>query len=164
MESDSEGDDRISSHRATMVALMELQSMQTFRSRFLNLEGRQRRQRGIPRVSLLDPDKSPWQRLYSSGNDQALITVTGFDHQAFGYMLSLLFQSYFYRYTPWTGENDGRAFKNTKLSTKYIHRNGRKRIVTDHACLGLTLAWYRFRGSEFVLQGWFGFTATHCKV
>ena len=37
-------------------------------------------------------------------------------------------------------------------------------MVTARACLGLVLAWYRFRGAEFVLQGWFGFTGTQCNV
>jgi hypothetical protein len=52
----------------------------TFRQR-LNLEGRQRRDRRIPRAALLDPSASPWAKLYVSRSEQALITVTGFDHQ-----------------------------------------------------------------------------------
>jgi len=49
----------------------------------LNSEGRQRCDRRIPRDALLKPKHSPWQKLYLSVNDQALITVTGFDHASF---------------------------------------------------------------------------------
>ena len=37
-------------------------------------------------------------------------------------------------------------------------------MVTAQCCLGLVLAWYQFRGAEFVLQGWFGLTGTQCNV
>jgi hypothetical protein len=49
----------------------------------LSAEGRRRRQRNLPRPSLLIPTASPWQQLYNSKDDAALITVTGFDHTAF---------------------------------------------------------------------------------
>ncbi len=41
---------------------------------------RQLHQRKIPRCSLLDQSRSAWCRLYESGNDQGVITLTGFDH------------------------------------------------------------------------------------
>ena len=41
---------------------------------------------------------------------------------------------------------------------------GRQRIIDATQCLGLVLAWYRFRGPEYILQGWFGFTGTHANV
>ena len=31
-------------------------------------------------------------------------------------------------------------------------------LMTAEASLGLVLSWCRFRGAEFALQGWFGFT------
>ena len=37
-------------------------------------------------------------------------------------------------------------------------------MVTCSPCLGLVLAWFRFRGSEFILQGWFGFTGSQLNV
>ena len=133
----------------------------TKRARFsetLSDEGRERRSRGLPRSVLLDPDKSPWQRLYDSGSDQAFITVTGFSHEAFFDLLQF-FEPLFERYTPWTGDNDGRSFKILPRKKK-----GRPRLITAHSCLGLCLSWYRFRGAEYIMQGWFGFTATHCNV
>ena len=51
-----------------------------------------------------------------------------------------------------------------KLNPMKAKGRGRKRKVNSTACLGLTLAWYRFRGSEFTLQGWFGFTGTQTNV
>jgi DDE superfamily endonuclease len=41
---------------------------------------------------------------------------------------------------------------------------GRKRLIDARSCLGLVLAWYRFRGGGFVLQGWFGLTGNHASV
>ena len=129
----------------------------TFRGGCLNEEGRRRRSRKIPRESLVHPIHSPWHRLYRSKNDQALITVTGFDHVAFRIILRL-FAPVFNDYTPWTGDNDGRTYKRLK------RKGGKQRLISAHACLGLTLSWYRFRGAEYVIQGWFGFTGTHCNV
>jgi DDE superfamily endonuclease len=104
------------------------------------------------------PCDSPWERLYHSLNDQALITITGFDHAAFQQLLEL-FSPWFHAHTPWT--NDRRPFM--RLSSRGEGR-GRERIITDNACLGLVLAWYRFRGSEYILQGWFGFTGSHANT
>lgn len=50
-----------------------------------------------------------------------------------------------------------------KLSGRAYGR-GRNRIISARTCLGLVLAWYRFRGAEFILQGWFGFTGNHANV
>jgi DDE superfamily endonuclease len=122
----------------------------------LDEEGRRRRDRRIPRSALTSPSHSAFQRLYDSGNDQALITVTGFDHAAFNMLLSL-FSTWFEQHTPWT--NDGTPFR------RLLHYNhGRSRIITASTCLGLVLAWYRFRGAEYILQGWFGFTGTHANT
>ena len=93
-------------------------------------------------------------------DDPALITVTGFDYNAFHKTLEL-FKPYFDGYTPWTSRSSDSGFKFKRVSTD---KRGRKRIVTAAACLGMVLAWYRFRGSEFILQGWFGFTGAHLNV
>jgi DDE superfamily endonuclease len=37
-------------------------------------------------------------------------------------------------------------------------------MISPTQCLALVLCWYRFRGSEYILQGWFGFTGTHCNI
>ena len=128
----------------------------------LDEEGRRRRQRNLPRKSLLDPKDSPWAKVYESGDDSALITVTGFDHATFQFMLALL-EPLFLQYTPWTGSQDGLKYKRIKYA-KGRKRTGRKRKITCVSLLGLVLAWYRFRGSEFILQGWFGFTGSAINV
>lgn len=129
---------------------------------YLTLEGRRRRDRRIPREALLEPEQSPWTHLYHSRNDQALITVTGFDHAAFSAML-YDFCPYFYNFTPWTGKHDGTTYKALR-SASNTSTPGRPRKIKAHACLGLILASYRFRGSDYQLQGWFGFTGTHASV
>lgn len=129
----------------------------------LNEDGRARRERHIPRESLLPPDKSPWSRLYHSKNDSALITITGFDHETFQWLLEL-FTPLFYGFTPWVAKDgypNGSWYR--KLEDRGL-KGGRKRIIRPHSCLGLVLAWYRFRGSEYILQGWFGFTGSHANV
>ena len=115
--------------------------------------------RNLARCVLLSSVASPWSKLYSSGNDAALITVTGHDHSAFAFMLER-FLPYFDGYSPWVGNCDGRNYK--KLNP--LENRRRKRDATGAACLGLTLAWYRFKGSEFILQGWFGFTGGQMRV
>jgi hypothetical protein len=98
----------------------------------LNEEGRRIRDRRIPRSALTSPAHSAFERLYQSGNDQALITVTGFDHAAFNCLLTM-FRPWFNQHTPWT--SDARPF--SRLS-HYTH--GRRRIITARTCLGLVLA------------------------
>jgi len=92
-------------------------------------------------------------------NDQALITVIGFDHAAFESIL-YLFEPYFNNYTPWVGAKDGCRFARMKKT----ERRGRCRLTGAKSCLGLVLAWHRFKGSEYVLCAWFGFTGTCANV
>jgi hypothetical protein len=141
-----------------IAVLLDLE-VNTFREQLV-AEGRLRRDRRIPRAALHAPGDSAFDRLYNSGNDQALITVTGFDHRAFRSLLEL-FGPWFSSHTPWTGCKDGTTFKPIVRGDK---RGGRKRIITATTCLALTLVWYRFRGAEFQLQGWFGFTGTHANA
>jgi DDE superfamily endonuclease len=144
--------------RAMLFAwLLNNERSEVFR-RLLTLEGRNRRQRGLPRESLLPPSASAWMKVFTSGNIQALITITGFDHAAFASLLSL-FEGWFHKHTPWTGNKNGTCY--CELS-QYTH--GRNRIIDARTCLGLVLAWYRFRGAEYIMQGWFGFTAGHANV
>jgi hypothetical protein len=46
-------------------------------------EGQRRRDQRIPRASLPMPWNTPWEMIYGSANDQALITLTGFDSASF---------------------------------------------------------------------------------
>jgi DDE superfamily endonuclease len=140
------------------AVLLDLED-DTFRD-LLDIEGRQRRDRRIPRTALLTPGESAFDKLYNSGNNQALITVTGFDHRAFRSLIDL-FSPWYLSHTPWTGSQDGTTFK--ALDTNH-GRTGRRRIITATTCLALVLTWYRFRGAEYQLQGWFGFTGTHANV
>ena len=145
-----------------MLLLLNQKPKSYYYRKLLNEEGRQRRDRNLIRAALHDPQNSTWEKCFSSGDDGVLITVTGFDHATFNFMLSH-FTPLFTSYTPWcskVGGVDGLNYR--KLSNE--EKRGKKRMVTAKACLGLVLAWYRFRGAEFVLQGWFGFTGTQCNV
>ena len=73
---------------AAMLALEEEERVNYYWQK-LNEEGRQRRDRRIPRCALVDPQFSPWQKVYKSGDDGAMITVTGFDNESFQRMLQL---------------------------------------------------------------------------
>lgn len=122
----------------------------------LTEEGRWRRDRNIPRFALPNPYWAPWEHVYRSEDDGSLITVTGFDYNAFQFMLGI-FTPYFEKYTPWSENGEFRA--------RNCHeKRGRKRIINAAACLGLVLAWFRFRGGEYTLQGWFGFTGGHANI
>jgi hypothetical protein len=127
----------------------------------LDLEGRRRWDRRIPRAvpALLPPSQSAWMTLFESGNDQALITVTGMDFAAFN-ALVVVFEPWFNSHTPWVGGQDGSSYRPLDMN-KVV---GRKRLIDARSCLGLVLAWYRFRGGGFVLQGWFGLTGNHASV
>ena len=75
----------------------------------LTKEGRKRRERSLPRNALPNPIQAPWETVFQSNDDSALITVTGMDHEAFGELLQI-YKPYFDQYTPWTGEEDSRTF------------------------------------------------------
>lgn len=94
-----------------------------------------------------------------SSNDGAMITVTGFDVATFQCSLGL-FAPFFLACTHWVGNQDGFNCKNLKST----ETRGRKRLVNTASCLGLVLAWHRFKGGEFTLQGWFGFTGGHANA
>ena len=53
----------------------------------LDHEDRVRRDRCIPRDALQKFKYSSFKYLYSSGNNQALLNATGYDHQAFDLLL-----------------------------------------------------------------------------
>ena len=145
-----------------LIVLLSLEEQRSFRSSLIK-EGRNRRRRSLNREVLLHPSLSPWMKLYSSGTDGSLITITGFDHPTFQYILDL-FTPFFSAFTPWCSKQGGGVDGLQYMRRNTNEKRGKKRMVTAAACLGLTLAWYRFRGAEFVLQGWFGFTGTQTNV
>ena len=147
--------------RSIILILLVALDSRSFRSCLVK-EGRERRRRALNREVLLHPSLFPWTKLYMSRTDGSLITITGFDHSTFQYILEL-FTPFFSAFTPWCSKHGGVDGLNY-MRRNMNERRGKKRMVTAAACLGLTLAWYRFRGAEFVLQGWFGFTGTQTNV
>ena len=117
------------------------------------------RERRIPQPALQAPSDSAWSKLYSSNNDQALITLTGLDFEVFN-SLAAQFEPLFHAYTPWVNDDTG------MLKLKVNPNKGRKRIISATQCLGLVLAWTRTRGSAMVLQMIFGmvYTAVHIYI
>lgn len=107
----------------------------------------------IPRSALIDPQASPWEKLYVSGDTQSFITVVGLDKPAFDNLLRL-FQPYYQKYTPHSDNDYVVRFANEDS------KRGRPRKINVKSCLALCLAYYRFKGSYYALQGWFGLTHT----
>jgi hypothetical protein len=66
-----------------MLLLMEEENEFDPDARRRRLEYRRRRDRRILRPSLLMPWNSPWEMILRSGNDQSLITLSGFDNRSF---------------------------------------------------------------------------------
>jgi DDE superfamily endonuclease len=127
----------------------------SFQSR-LNINSRRLRQGKIRRRSLLPPSESAFARLFESGQDDALVTICGFDHVSFARLHSK-FKDEFERFSPYsTSESDGRI--RHMIARRRAKRRGRKRLLSSIQCLGLALAWTRTRGSYAVLQVIFGLT------
>ena len=118
--------------------------------RTLNFLQCQRRQRKIPTTALLDPHLSPWRRLYLSGHDGAMMTLTGLDHRSF-LELNASFQVLYETHTSHSADGKTQVKKN---------KAGQRRLVSSMDCLGLALGWTRTRGSMFTLQMKFGLTGT----
>jgi hypothetical protein len=86
---------------AILVLLAEsLQGDFKFRD-LLSLQSKRLRRGAIRRGALLPPSQSAFQYLYDSGQDDALVTLCGFDHAAFN-QLHILFKEQFDRFTPYS--------------------------------------------------------------
>jgi len=103
-------------------------------------------------VSLHLPSQSAWKVVWESQNDQALITLTGFDFESFRWLLDK-FQNVYQSYSPFV-DPDGAI---VPINGNQI---GRPRFMTAADCLALSLAWTRTKGSCMVLQMIFGLTGT----
>jgi DDE superfamily endonuclease len=123
---------------------------------------RRLRQRRIPRASLLDPCRSAWSTLLESGNDQALITLTGFDFNSFRWLSERFFNLYT-THSPFI-DPDGRIVPLGTNNPRQTNQGGRPRLLSSDDCLGLCLAWTRTRGSNMVLQIIFGMTSTSVSM
>ena len=86
--------------------------------------------------------------MFSCQDDQAMITLTGFDIESIQYQLHL-FTPVHEHYTPFM---DADGFLIWKVSLT----RGRPRLMNPTDCLGLVLAWSRTKGSLMVLQLIFG--------
>ena len=113
------------------------------------------RQGKIRHGALLPPAQSAVEVLFTSGQEDALVTLCGFDHASFA-MIHTPFRTLFDNYSPYS--NKGRTIRQHN-KTKCV-----RRLITSHQCLALVLAWMRTRGSLAVLQLIFGFTAGHLSL
>ena len=119
----------------------------------LCLSDRRKRSGKIRRGSLQAVTNSSFCRLFASGQDDALISLCGFDHATFNSLL-YLFEPLYHQYSPFYSDLHGKFLKKSAQS------HGHPRLVTPTIALGLVLAWTRTRGSSMVLQIIFGMTAT----
>ena len=103
---------------------------------------RRRRDRRIPRVALKKYNSSPFEYLYNSLNDQALLNATGCDHRAFTILLKK-FHPYYHYYTFHQETGIIRRKKCYMDGTPM----GRQRDMSSVGCLGLVLMWYRTTGA-----------------
>ena len=119
---------------------------------FLSSAELRRRDRRIRRCALVDSNRSPFQKLYHSKNDQSFITFTGLDYGTFEYLLSKI-QPLYQRYSPYsvTGK--------IVWVIKRVGKPVQKISLDAPSCLGLVLGYTRTKGSLFSLQMIFG--ATH---
>jgi hypothetical protein len=120
----------------------------------LSIEEPRLRYRKIPRYALIPLALSPWQKLLASRNDQAYITMMGFDCLSFDRILDK-FGPMFSGHTP---------FDASGMIVEFEYVSGRKRAVQPADCLGLVLVWTRTRGSLNVLQLVFGLTYSNLSV
>jgi hypothetical protein len=111
----------------------------------LDVEGHHCRDCRLLQMMLLLPTKetTPWQKLYASGHDPALITGTGLDYECFGELLHL-FQHYFNDFTPWA--------VNGYIKPRLTETRGRKQMVDAATCMSLALTYTRTNGSLILLQ------------
>lgn len=122
----------------------------------LSREERRKRERRITRRALQCPRLSPFATLFGSGCDRSLITLTGFDHRAFRYLLER-YKPMYNAYTPYSPSG-----KITKVRQQAL--GGRPRSLDATQSLALVLAWTRTRGPEFVLCIMFGITSSVCSL
>jgi hypothetical protein len=126
----------------------EASSSKTFKRQITGNSLRLRQ--GIRRGALLDPQNSAFQRLFNSQQDDALITLCGFDFASFQTMhcrFKVLF------------DNLSLYHNHGQLIAKHNKKKGGRRLIASYQCLALVLAGSRTRGSFAVLQIIFGMTA-----
>lgn len=106
----------------------------------------------IPRIALVDPNLSPWVKLYASNSDRSMITFTGLNYASF-HFIAIRFEALYNKYTPYS--RDGRVrIKPTR------GRYFRPRSLDSRACLALVLAFGRSRGNINLICMLFGVIKT----
>jgi hypothetical protein len=120
----------------------------------LLIEEQRRQYRKIPLCALISLKLSPWQKLLELQNNQAFITMMGFDANSFDRLL-LRFGQMFCGHMPF--DESGRI-------VKFKYTRGQKREVKPEDCLGLVLVWTQTRGLLNALQLVFGLTSTNLFV
>jgi hypothetical protein len=120
----------------------------------LSIDERRQRWQKKPRCALIPLALSPWRKLLESQNNQAYITMTGFNCESFNKILEK-FSPMFLGHTP---------FDASGMIVKFEYVCGRKRVVQPADCLGLVLVWTRTRGALNVLQLVFGLTYSNLSV
>jgi hypothetical protein len=120
---------------------------------------KQKYERRLPRAALLLPSASPWMKLFIANIDTALITVTGFNYEAFD-ELFVMFEKIFETASPYNKRDQQDIVTTDHRLLNPKETRGRHRLIDAKSCLGLVLTWYRFRGPYYILQGWFGLTSS----
>jgi hypothetical protein len=103
---------------------------------------------------LVQPNASPWQTLYASGNIQAFITFLGFDKLTFDNLVSK-FKPYFKTLSPHNTSNYMKSIGHQQIV------GGATRTIDAKTCVALCLSYYRTKGPLYILQGWFGLTVSN---
>jgi hypothetical protein len=104
----------------------------------LHQSSRRLHQGKIRHGALLQPAQSSFKVLFTIGQDDALVTLCGFDHASFE-LLHAPFRILFDDYSPYC--NRGRSIRQLNK------RKGGRRLITSRQCLALVLAWMRTRGA-----------------
>ena len=121
----------------------------------LTLFERRRRDRRIPREALVPYNQSSFHYLYSSGNNQALLNMTGLDHEKF----SKLLMKFHHKWDNYTFDEKTMVIRQKQKSLNCVL--GKPRQLDAIGGLGLVLTWYRTRGAvSRLLALVFGQTST----
>ena len=131
----------MSFHSRSLLTLYLLCKSASYKS-FLSPEGRKLYDKRIPRCALRKYEFSPFKYLYDSGNDQALMNMTGLTHARFNEIIAL-YTPYYNRYT-WDRKKKG--VRKLKVDRNGQPRHGRKRHMDAVGSLGLVFTWYRTTG------------------
>jgi len=119
----------------------------------LSLQSKRMRCGTIHRGVLMPPSQSAFQYLFNSGQDDALVTLCGFDHASFN-DLHALFKTQFDKYSPY-GKNGMVQQEDSNWRSQHVRhcQVGKEDLVQDwgeggccHQCCGWRCrAWHRRR-------------------